>query len=127
MPSAFSAGRGLKSCVTCVIVQQTARISEAGSKYLSHLIGTYFDDPEIDDVNRLLFAFAGYNAGPNRVNRLRKEAPAQGLDPNVWFRNVELLVARDVGREPVQYVSNIFKYYVAYKMMADREQARPAS
>ena len=93
---------------------------QAGNKYLRHLVDQYFDDPGIDAVNRLLFAFAGYNAGPNRINRLRKVAAEEGLDPNQWFRNVELVVAREVGREPVHYVANIYKYYVAYSMMLDQ-------
>lgn len=92
----------------------------AGSKYLRHLIDVYFADPGIDERNRLLFAFAGYNAGPNRINRLRNVAAGEGLDSDRWFRNVELVVAREVGREPVQYVANIYKYYVAYKLLEER-------
>ena len=58
--------------------------------------------------------------GPNRINRLRKVAAEEGLDPNQWFRNVEMVVAREVGREPVHYVANIYKYYIAYSMMLDQ-------
>jgi len=101
----------------------------AGVKYLRFLVNQYFDEPGIDKFNRHLFAFAAYNAGPNRISRLRTEAAAKGLDPNKWFNNVELVVAEDVGRETVQYVSNIFKYYVAYKLSIERaekrEQAKP--
>ena len=75
-------------------------------------------------MNRHLFAFASYNAGPNRIARLRKETAAKGLDPNKWFNNVEVLVAEDVGRETVQYVSNIYKYYIAYKLTLERAQKR---
>jgi membrane-bound lytic murein transglycosylase MltF len=85
-------------------------------KILRHYADDYFNEPELDELNRTLFCFAGYNAGPNRINRLRKKAAAQGLDPNVWFRNVELVVAKSVGRQPVTYVSNVFKYYIAYKL-----------
>jgi membrane-bound lytic murein transglycosylase MltF len=78
----------------------------------------------------MLFAFAGYNAGPSKINRLRKEATQARLDPNVWFNNVEVIAARRIGRETVQYVSNIFKYYVAYTLLEEerkaREQAREA-
>jgi membrane-bound lytic murein transglycosylase MltF len=94
----------------------------AGIKYLRWVVDTYFDDAGIDPLNRELFAFASYNAGPNRIARLRKEAGAAGLDPNVWFRNVELVAARRVGAEPVQYVSNIYKYYLAYKTIAEQAQ-----
>ena len=45
-----------------------------------------------------------------------------GLDPNQWFHNVELVAARRVGREPVQYVANIFKYYIAYTRIAETMQ-----
>ena len=100
---------------------------EAGTKYLRHLIDTYFDDPGIDERNRILLAFAGYNAGPNRINRLRRMAADEGLDPDRWFKNVELVVAREVGREPVHYVANIYKYYVAYELLLARERERSAS
>jgi membrane-bound lytic murein transglycosylase MltF len=42
-------------------------------------------------------------------------AAKSGLDPNVWFHNVEHAAADIVGRETVDYVANIYKYYVAYK------------
>ncbi len=115
-------------------IEQTEPNIHAGIKYLRWVVDRYFDDPDIDPLNRMLFAFASYNAGPNRIARLRDEAAAAGLDPNLWFRNVELVAARRVGREPVQYVANIFKYYVAYKGIAadlqkrdGRAAAKPAS
>jgi membrane-bound lytic murein transglycosylase MltF len=94
----------------------------AGIKYLRWVVDKYFNDPDIPPVDRMLFAFASYNAGPTRISRLREETAAAGLDPNKWFRNVELVVARKVGREPVQYVANIFKYYIAYSIVAERAQ-----
>jgi membrane-bound lytic murein transglycosylase MltF len=96
----------------------------AGVKYMRFLVNQYFDEPGIDFANRHLFAFASYNAGPNRIARLRKEAAARGLDANKWFNNVEVMVAEDVGRETVQYVSNIYKYYIAYKLTLQRAQQR---
>ena len=87
----------------------------AGTKYLSVLRGHYFSDAEMDATERMLFTMAGYNAGPNRINRLRRVAEARGLDPNVWFNNVELVAAAQVGKEPVNYVNNIYRYYIAYK------------
>ena len=95
----------------------------AGVKVLKTIADTYFNDPKIDPMNRLLFTFAAYNAGPNRIAELRKRAPAQGLDPNKWFENVELLVAHDVGPVTVQYVSNIYKYYIAYKLVVEQGQS----
>lgn len=92
----------------------------AGSKYLRFVADRYFSDPEIDKLNRGLFTFAAYNAGPAKVARLRKEAKEMGLDPNVWFQNVEVVAAKRIGRETVQYVSNIFKYYVIYSLLDEK-------
>jgi membrane-bound lytic murein transglycosylase MltF len=89
----------------------------AGVKYIRHLIDVYFNDPAIDDLNRTLFAFAAYNAGPSRVRALRREALQRKLNPNVWFDNVERVAAQRIGRETVQYVSNIYKYYFAYTLI----------
>jgi membrane-bound lytic murein transglycosylase MltF len=88
----------------------------AGHKYLRFLQDRYFNDPQIDTLNKYLFTFAAYNAGPAKVRRLRKEAKEKGLDPNVWFQNVEIIAAKRIGRETVQYVSNIYKYYISYKL-----------
>jgi membrane-bound lytic murein transglycosylase MltF len=87
----------------------------AGTKYLYVLRGRYFSDEDIEPMERMLFTMAGYNAGPNRINRLRRVAATRGLDPNVWFNNVELVVAAQVGREPIVYVGNIYRYFIAYK------------
>ena len=87
----------------------------AGTKYLALLRDSYFNDPGLDDFQRTLFSLAGYNAGPNRINRLREVATDRGLDPDIWFNNVELVVAAEVGLEPVRYVGNIYKYYLAYQ------------
>ncbi len=97
----------------------------AGVKYDRWVIDNFYPDPAISRVNRGLFAFASYNAGPGRVARLRKEAAAQGLDPNKWFNNVELVAAKRIGRETVTYVSNIYKYYLAYQLMEQGQKARP--
>ncbi len=96
----------------------------AGAKMLRNMTDTYFKDPKIDQVNKTLMAFASYNAGPNRIARLRKEAADQGLDPNVWFGNVEVIAAKDIGQETVTYVSNIYKYYVAYKLAVEQRDVR---
>ncbi len=96
----------------------------AGIKYLRYLIDNYFNEPGIDELNRELFAIAAYNAGPTRVGRLRREAEAQGLDPNVWFGHVERIAAKRVGRETVSYVTNIYKTYYAYRLLAASDAAR---
>jgi membrane-bound lytic murein transglycosylase MltF len=95
---------------------------KAGAAYLRYLIEHYFDDPDLEPLVRQVFAIAGYNAGPTRIRNLRRKTAAAGLDPDKWFDNVEVLVAREVGRETVRYVSNIMKYYVTLTLMIkDRE------
>jgi membrane-bound lytic murein transglycosylase MltF len=89
----------------------------AGVKYMRQLVDTYFKDQAINPLNKLLFAFAAYNAGPGRIAGLRNEARARKLDPNIWFNNVERVAAERIGRETVQYVANIYKYYVAYTLV----------
>lgn len=93
----------------------------AGIRYMAWIRDTYFDDPALDDFNKTALAFASYNAGPNRVARLRDKAAARGLDPNLWFENVELVAAEDIGRETVEYVANIYKYYIAFKLAEQRQ------
>ena len=97
---------------------------EAGAKYLRFMIDRYYKDAPMTRVNKGLFAVASYNAGPARVAALRRKAEAQGLDPNVWFGNVEVVAAREIGSETVQYVSNIYKYYVAYTLLQQQADAR---
>ncbi|MGB5294099.1 MAG: lytic transglycosylase F [Thermoanaerobaculia bacterium] len=96
----------------------------AGVKYLRFLSDRYFDEEGIDRLNRGLFAVAAYNAGPSRISSLRQKAAKKGLDPNKWFSNVEVVAAREIGRETVQYVSNIYKYYLAYSLAIDQEQRK---
>lgn len=96
----------------------------AGIKYLDFIRTRYFSDPEVDHFNQTLFAFAAYNAGPARIRKLRDKAAQQGYDPNVWFDNVEVIAARDIGSETVQYVANILKYYLAYSLTIQRQLER---
>ncbi len=88
----------------------------AGVKYMAYLRQNYFNDPEITPSAKVDFTLAAYNAGPNRIDRLRKAAKRAGLDPNVWFGNVEQIARRAIGRETVDYVAKVNKYYVAYKL-----------
>jgi membrane-bound lytic murein transglycosylase MltF len=97
----------------------------AGAKYMRFLLDRYFSDDTMDPMNQYLFAFAAYNAGPRRVAQMRRTAEEQGLDPNVWFDNVETIAAQRIGRETVQYVSNIFKYYVTYRRLTDLGRLTP--
>jgi len=91
----------------------------AGIKYMRRVVDAYFGDGDIDSLNKLLFGFAAYNAGPGRVRALRNEARQRKLDPNVWFNNVERIAAERVGPETVQYVANIYKYYIAYTLVQE--------
>lgn len=96
----------------------------AGAKYYRYLIDRYYNDPAISPLNRLLFAFAGYNAGPGNMARMRRLTSDMGLDPNRWFANVEVAAGKVTGQETVRYVGNIYKYYVAYRMVVEREEER---
>jgi membrane-bound lytic murein transglycosylase MltF len=95
----------------------------AGTKYLDQLMTRYFKDAKFDGQNRTLFAFASYNAGPGRIQQMRKLAAEQGYDPDVWFNNVEIVTAEKVGIETTTYVRNIFKYYVSYKLAEEHAAA----
>ena len=98
----------------------------AGVKYIRFMMNQFYADEPMDDLNKGLFTFASYNAGPGRVSQLRKEAAKRGLDPNKWFSNVEVVAAEKIGRETVQYVSNIYKYYLAYRMVEEQRAEREA-
>ena len=95
-----------------------------GVKYMRFMIDQYFAREPMTPLNKGLFAFAAYNAGPGRVAQLRREATKRGLDPNRWFHHVELVAADRIGPETVTYVSNIYKYYTAYKLIEEQEDER---
>jgi membrane-bound lytic murein transglycosylase MltF len=94
----------------------------AGVKYIRFIVDQYYKSEPMDTLNKVLFAFAAYNAGPARIRALRTEARTLGLDPNVWFDNVERVADYRIGRETVQYVANIYKYYIAYTLAQDKVQ-----
>jgi membrane-bound lytic murein transglycosylase MltF len=96
----------------------------AGVKYMRFMMDQYYANEPMDDLNKGLMTFAAYNAGPGRIRALRRETEKRGLDPNVWFGNVERVVSERIGRETVQYVSNIYKYYVAYRLVVEQNQRR---
>jgi membrane-bound lytic murein transglycosylase MltF len=94
----------------------------AGAKYMDQLMTKFFPDAKFDELNRTLFAFASYNCGPGNISKMRKAAEKDGLDPDKWFNNVEIVTAKKIGIETTTYVRNIYKYYVAYKLMAERRE-----
>ncbi len=91
----------------------------AGVKYLRFIRDSYFEKEQMDEANKTLFTMASYNAGAGKIAQLRNEAGKSGFDPNVWFLNVEVVAAARIGRETVQYVSNIYKYYTSYRLVMD--------
>ena len=99
----------------------------AGVKYMRFMMEQYFKDEPMTPLNKGLMTFAAYNAGPGRLRQLRREAEKKGLDPNVWFGNVERIASERIGRETVTYVSNIYKYYVAYRLLSDQIERRAAA
>ena len=99
----------------------------AGVKYMHWVMDSNFKDAPMSPLDKGLFTFASYNAGPGKVRQLRREAEKRGLDPNVWFGNVEQIASERIGRETVTYVSNIYKYYVAYRLVTEENERRAAA
>jgi membrane-bound lytic murein transglycosylase MltF len=96
----------------------------AGVKYMRFMMDRYFANEKMTTLDKGLFTFASYNAGPARIRELRARAAKRGLNPNVWFNNVEVIASEAIGRETVQYVSNIYKYYLAYSLLDEQRKAR---
>jgi membrane-bound lytic murein transglycosylase MltF len=105
-------------------ISKTQHNIEAGVKYMRMMIDRYYANEPMTELDKVLFTFASYNAGPGRVARLRKTAAERGLNPNVWFHNVEYVAADQIGAETVTYVSNIYKYYIAYQLILDARAQR---
>jgi membrane-bound lytic murein transglycosylase MltF len=100
-------------------VRQVEANIHAGIKYMRWMIDQYYGKEPMTPLDKALFAFASYNAGAGRISQMRKEAAKRGLDPNVWFHNVEYVAAEKIGAETVTYVSNIYKYSIAYKLIME--------
>jgi membrane-bound lytic murein transglycosylase MltF len=98
----------------------------AGVKYMRWMIDRYYGKEPMTSLDKALFAFASYNAGAGRVSQLRKEAARRRLDRNVWFHNVEYVAAERIGAETVTYVANIYKYYIAYRLITDAMEQKKA-
>lgn len=104
-------------------VRQVEANINAGIKYMRFMIDRYYAKEPMTNLDKALFTFASYNAGPARVRQLRAEAAKRGLDPNVWFQNVEYVAAEKIGQEIVTYVGNIYKYYIAYRLVLENQAA----
>lgn len=107
----------------CGSIDNASNNIHAGIKYMAWLRENYFSDADLMPGPRVDFTLAAYNAGPGRIRQLREKAKSEGLDPNLWFDNVEQIAMQEIGIETVRYVRNINKYYVAYaSMLAMREE-----
>jgi membrane-bound lytic murein transglycosylase MltF len=96
----------------------------AAAQYIRYLRDNFVKDPALDEHNRILMTLAAYNAGPGNLHAFRALAKNMGLNPDLWFGNVEHAAANKVGVETVQYVANIYKYYLAYRLVNERERQR---
>jgi membrane-bound lytic murein transglycosylase MltF len=105
-------------------IKQVEPNIHAGVKYMRWMIDQYYGNEPMTKLDKVLFAFASYNAGAGRISQMRKVAAKRGLDPNVWFHNVEYVAAEKIGAETVTYVSNIYKYYIAYNLMMEAKEER---
>lgn len=99
---------------------------EAGVTYLAWSRDRF--ETTLLPQDRLWFSLAAYNAGAGHVFDARRLAEQEGLNPDIWFDNVEkamlLLSKRKYyrkarfgyvrGTEPVDYVRKIRKRYQAY-------------
>ena len=98
-----------------------------GVKYMRFMMDQSYKDEPMDELNKTLMTFASYNAGPGRMRQLRRETEKRGLNPNIWFGNVERVASERIGRETVTYVSNIYKSYIAYRLVAEQAAQREAA
>ncbi len=86
----------------------------AAARYLSYL-RKMFTRSEIAEDDQLYFMLAAYNAGEGRVQQMRRQAAKEGLDPNRWGGNVEIVARRMVGQRLLDYVSSVNRFYLAYQ------------
>jgi membrane-bound lytic murein transglycosylase MltF len=115
-----AAGLGIKD-----LNRPDAQIA-AGTRYLASMIRR-FEDEGVPPDQALNLALASYNTGPRRLAELRAFTErVMGLDPDIWFLNVERAAARKVGQEPVRYVANVHKYRLAYELGETVLRAREA-
>lgn len=87
----------------------------AAAKYLRQLMDDLGPIEGARDVDRVQLALASYNAGPNRLRRVRDQAEREGLDPNRWKGQVELVMGARHGQHTVGYVNNVTKVWLAYR------------
>ena len=98
-------------------ITQTEANIHAGIKYMRWMIDQYYEKEPMTQAGQgaVRLRLVQRRRGPDLA--MRKEAAKRGLDPNVWFQNVEYVVAEKIGQETVTYVNNIYKYYIGYRLM----------
>ena len=97
---------------------------QAAARYFDLLAERYFNEPNLGRNDRAAFILAAYNAGPTRIQKLRREAKQYNVDPDRWFGQMETLVLRKVGREPVQYVTGVAKNYLCLSRILTTAEER---
>ena len=108
-------------------IERVDRNIEAGAQYLRYMVSHYYANEPMDQITKGLFALASYNTGPDRGRKAPSLGRRRRLRPNRWFNNVEFVVDREIGAETPNYVSNIYKYYRAYKMTTEQDARRQHS
>ena len=82
---------------------------EAAGKLLTHF-GRELPETIVDSLERGNFILASYNAGMGHILEARIRAERHGMDPNVWFDNVE----KYTSRQTYYFVRDITKRYSHY-------------
>ncbi|MBH0005962.1 transglycosylase SLT domain-containing protein [Psychrobacter sp. SWN149] len=87
-----------------------------GARYLEQMKADFADVPKTD---RIWFALAGYNMGPNAVKSIQRKLRAQGIDDKSWANIYAYLADNRASNsrygQAMHYVSNIRSYLETIK------------
>ncbi len=87
-----------------------------GARYLEQVKADFADVPKTD---RVWFALAGYNMGPNAIKRIQRELRAQNIDDKSWANVYAYLSENRASNsrygQAMHYVSNIRSYLETIK------------
>ena len=87
-----------------------------GARYLEQMKSDFADVPKTD---RIWFALAGYNMGPNAVKSIQRKLRAQGIDDKSWANIYAYLAENRASNsrygQAMHYVSNIRSYLETIK------------
>lgn len=90
-----------------------------GARYLQEMKADFQDVPKSD---RVWFALAGYNMGPNAVKRIQRELRADGVNDKSWVNVYAYLSENKASNsrygQAMHYVSNIRTYLEIIKTQA---------